>query len=181
MFLRSRTRMKSVVTEVEDVVGRSSLLLASLLNSPLNATDASDMIVDETEPEIRCMYWSYNFYLSLSPQAIYLACNYSTASEASSDALNIPFNAHILPGCGKRLNCLLPVVCVAPEHEIGSLVTAVVCQRYVLDITLPVVGVSLSNSGTTAKIILGWTDDDRDDVVGTVPLGWIINMLTMSS
>lgn len=106
-----------------------------------------------------------------------IACNHST--EAPREALDIPLDAHILPGCGKRLNCLLPVVCVAPEHEIEALVTTVVCQRYVLDITLPVVGVSLSTSGTTAKIILGWAEDDRDDSVGTFLLGWIINTLTM--
>ncbi len=107
----------------------------------------------------------------------HIACNYST--EAPRQALDIPLDAHVLPGCGKRLNCLLPVVCVATEHEIEALVTTVVCQRYVLDITLPVVGVPLSTSGTTAKIILGWAEYDRDDAVGIFLLGWIINTLTM--
>ena len=77
-------------------------------------------------------------------------------------------DAHILPGCGTRVNCLLPVVCVAPEREIESLVTSVVCQRYMLDISLPVIGVSLSASRTAARIVLGWMEekeDDRDSVV----------------
>jgi len=72
MFLRSRTRMKSVVTEVEDVVGRSSLLLATLLIPQLDANDATDtsMIVNETGPGIRCTYWTSICISPLSQEAI---------------------------------------------------------------------------------------------------------------
>ena len=168
MFLRARTRTKSVVTDIEDVIGRSSLLLATLFNPPVDANDMSDtgMNTDEREPEIRCVYCSLTSIYPHSQESI--ACNHSTSSEVSVDGVGIPLDAHILPGCGKRLNCLLPVVCVAPEHEIEALLTTVVCQRYVLNISLPVVGVSLPASGTTAKIILGWAEgkeDDRSDVV----------------
>ena len=174
MFLRARTRSKSVATDIEDVIGRSSLLLATLLNPPVDANDASDtgMNTDEREPEIRCMYCSLTSIYPHSQEAI--ACNYSTSSEVSVDGLSIPLDAHILPGCGKRLNCLLPVICVAPEHEIEALLTTVACQRYVLNITHPVVGVSLPASGTTAKIVLGWaegTEDNRSDVVQSFFLG----------
>src|SRR5258708_19333950 len=118
MFLRSRTRMKSVVTEVEDVVGRSSLLLATLLIPQLDhdANDATDtdMIVNESEPEIRCMYWTNFDFPSLTRS--HIACNYST--EAPRQALDIPLDAHVLPGCGRRLNCLLPFFCSPPDHKI---------------------------------------------------------------
>lgn len=36
--------------------------------------------------------------------------------------------------------------------------TSVTCQRYVLNITLSVVSVSLSTSGTAAQILLGWVE-----------------------
>lgn len=58
------------------------------------------------------------------------------------------------------MECSLPVVCAADEDEIESLVTSVVCQRYVWKIPIPVIGVSLSKTGTTATIVIGWSEVD---------------------
>jgi len=74
--------------------------------------------------------------------------------------LDLPLGAYVLPGRGKRVECCLPVVCAADEDEIESLVTSVVCQRYVWRIPTPVVGVSLSKTGTTAAIVIGWSEVD---------------------
>ena len=88
----------------------------------------------------------------------------SSVSEDSFVPLDIPFDAHVLPGRGKRVDCRLPVVCAADEDVIDALVTSTVCQRHVWGISLPVVGVSLSKSSSTAKLVVGWAQvDDCDD------------------
>ena len=58
--------------------------------------------------------------------------------------LDIPLDAHCLPGRGKRVDCNLPVIGVADEDEIQALMTSIVYQRHVLGISLPAVGISLS-------------------------------------
>jgi hypothetical protein len=91
----------------------------------------------------------------------------SSCSRKSGDSfktLDIPFDAHVLPGRGKRVECFLPVVCAADEDEINALVTSVVCQRHVCNISLPVVGVSLARSSTTAKVVIGWAEGN-DSIV----------------
>ena len=72
--------------------------------------------------------------------------------------LDIPLDAHCLPGRGKRVNCNLPVIGVADEDEIQALITSIVCQRHVLGISLPVVGISLSKASTTANVVIGWNE-----------------------
>ena len=84
----------------------------------------------------------------------------------------MPLGAYVIPGRGKRVECCLPVVCAADEDEIESLVTSVVCQRYVWNMPIPVVGVSLSNTGTTAKVVIGWSEVDTSasDTSVSIPL-----------
>lgn len=86
------------------------------------------------------------------------AAGSSAKSKESPRAIELPFDAHILPGRGKWLNCLVPVVCAATEDEIHDLLTSVLYQRYVLNMTRPIVGISLPKFGTTARIIVGWTE-----------------------
>ncbi len=90
------------------------------------------------------------------------------ASDDSFVTLDISFDAHVIPGRGKRVDCCLPVVSAADEDEIHELVISVVCQRHAWNISLPVVGVSLSRSGTTSSIVIGWMeigDSDQDAMV----------------
>jgi hypothetical protein len=87
-------------------------------------------------------------------------------------SLDLTFDAYITPGRGKRVDCCLPVVCAADEVDIEALVTSVVCQRFVWNIPIPVVGVSLSKSGTTAAIIIGWSEADT-----TAPEASVSNLL----
>jgi len=99
-----------------------------------------------------------------------LIAHSSSESKESLHPIEVPFDAHVLPGRGKRLNCLLPVVCAASEDEIEDLLTSVLCQRYILKISLPVVGVSLPRFGTTAKIVVGWTEENERDLNAAVSL-----------
>ena len=93
----------------------------------------------------------------------------STESKESLEELleqiDVPLDAHVFPGRGRRLNCLLPIICAAAEDEIKDLVTSVLCQRFVLKIPYPVIGVSLPKGGSTAKIVIGWIEENSDGVV----------------
>jgi len=79
--------------------------------------------------------------------------------------LDIPFDAHCLPGRGKHVDCNLPVIGVADEDQIQALMTSIVCQRHVLGISLPVVGISLSKYSTTASVVIGWNEVDGEQVL----------------
>jgi hypothetical protein len=70
------------------------------------------------------------------------------------------------------------VVCAADEDEIESLVTSVVCQRYVWNIAIPVVGVLLSMTGTTASIVVGWSEVDTSTPEGPVSILLVCITLT---
>ena len=93
----------------------------------------------------------------------------TSALEHPFATLDVSLDAHVVPGRGKRVDCLLPVVCAAQEDTIEALVTSVVCQRYVWKMSSPVVGISLSNRSTIARIVLGWaevpTGGDNEDAV----------------
>ncbi|KAF9481620.1 hypothetical protein BDN70DRAFT_919700 [Pholiota conissans] len=80
-----------------------------------------------------------------------------------------PFDGHILPGRGKRTDCVLPVICVADENNIYPLITSVVCQRYTWGIYLPVVGILMEDAGVTATAIIGWTSDRRSQDSSELP------------
>ena len=92
-----------------------------------------------------------------------------SALEDSFVTLNVSLDAHVIPGRGKRVDCLFPVVCAAQEDTVESLVTSVVCQRYVWKMSSPVFGISLSNRSTIARIVIGWAEvpagDDDDDAM----------------
>ena len=93
----------------------------------------------------------------------------ASALEHPFVTLDVSLDAHVIPGRGKRVDCLLPVVCAAQEDTIEALVTSVVCQRCVWKMSSPVVGISLSNRSTIARIVLGWaevpTGGDNEDAV----------------
>jgi len=88
--------------------------------------------------------------------------------EDKFESLDLPFDAYVTPGRGKRVDCCFPVICAADEADIEALVTSVVCQRYVWNILIPVVGISLSKSATTAVIIIGWSEVDTSNPEASV-------------
>ena len=88
--------------------------------------------------------------------------------EETFGSLDLPFDAYVTPGRGKRVDCCFPVVCAANEADIEALVTSVICQRYVWNISIPVVGISLSKSATTAIIVIGWSEVDTSNPEASV-------------
>ncbi|KAF5321574.1 hypothetical protein D9619_000678 [Psilocybe cf. subviscida] len=69
--------------------------------------------------------------------------NSAQSKESPPTFLDIPLDGHVLPGRGHRTHCFLPVLCVADDHNINALVTAVTYQRFVWGIPLPTVGICL--------------------------------------
>jgi hypothetical protein len=94
------------------------------------------------------------------------------ASDDSFVTLDISFNANLIPGRGKRVDCCLPV----DEDEIHELVISVVCQHHAWSIGLLVVGVSLSRSKTMSSIVVGWMEIGNSDqdamVIPVVTITW---------
>ena len=86
----------------------------------------------------------------------------SSDSEDSQNVyLNIeaPDDGHILPGTGRRVDCVLPSLCIADKDNIRNLVTSIVYQRYTWGIFLPTIGIEMEGDGTTARVLIGWVDE----------------------
>jgi hypothetical protein len=82
-----------------------------------------------------------------------------SSSEASSTlSINVPFDAHVLPGHGRRYCAILPLLCVADEENVIALLSSVLYQRRVWGIDEPAVGVVFSKTGTVGRVVLGWLD-----------------------
>lgn len=74
--------------------------------------------------------------------------------------INLPFNAHILPACGRRYSCVVPIIPIADDENINLLLSSALYQRQVLGINQggPAVGLVISNSGTSLQVIIAWLD-----------------------
>ncbi|GBE81446.1 hypothetical protein SCP_0311750 [Sparassis crispa] len=85
-----------------------------------------------------------------------------TSQELSGPSIDVPFDAHVLSGSGRRSFVVLPMICVADTDNIRSLVTSVAYQRRIWDIDEPVVGFEVSKFGTVARILLAWVGTEMD-------------------
>ena len=159
---RTATRFKPTRGDTGDLEGKAVILLSTFIyRSVRNKQNVEDC---KSEPATEC--GSSGFALD---SIVLTRLASEGATEDSFASLDLPLDAYVTPGCGKRVECCLPVVCAADEEEIEALVTSVVCQRYVWNIPLPVVGISLSTSGTTAAIVVGWSEVNAgspDSLVG---------------
>ncbi|KZP28935.1 hypothetical protein FIBSPDRAFT_1039281 [Athelia psychrophila] len=91
----------------------------------------------------------------------------SARSDVSSRlSLDVPFAAHMLPGRGRRLYAVLPVICIADESNIYPLLTSVLYQRRVWNIDEHVIGLVISRTGTTGQVYLAWLDALSEEVDG---------------
>lgn len=88
----------------------------------------------------------------------------SSAESCTSSrlSLDVPFDAHMLPGRGRRLCAVLPVICISDASNIVSLLTSTLYQRYVWNIDEPVVGLVISHTGTAAQVYLAWLESRSD-------------------
>ncbi|KAG1814311.1 uncharacterized protein BJ212DRAFT_1588349 [Suillus subaureus] len=83
--------------------------------------------------------------------------------DGSVDSLDLPLQAHMLPGRGRRLSAVVPVLLVADSHNIVPLLCSALYQRHVWGIRQPVVGLCCSSTGTIATAIFGWLDSDQSE------------------
>jgi hypothetical protein len=82
----------------------------------------------------------------------------SSSKSSGVCSMDVPFDAHMLPGRGRRLYAILPLLCIADEENIAPLLSSVLYQRRVWGIDEPAVGLVFSKTGTIGRIILGWLD-----------------------
>ncbi|KZP03876.1 hypothetical protein FIBSPDRAFT_448767 [Athelia psychrophila] len=81
-------------------------------------------------------------------------------------SLDVPFAAHMLPGRGRRLRAVLPVICIADESNIYPLLTSALYQRRVWNIDEPVIGLVISRTGTAGQVYLAWLDAQSEEADG---------------
>ncbi|KAG2358646.1 hypothetical protein BDR07DRAFT_1462916 [Suillus spraguei] len=87
----------------------------------------------------------------------------SDLSDDSVDSLDLPLQVHMLPGRGRRLSAVVPVLLVADSHNIVPLICSTLYQRHVWGIRQPVVSLCCSGTGTIATAIFGWLDSNRSE------------------
>ena len=92
----------------------------------------------------------------------------SSSETSSTPSIDVPFDAHMLPGRGRRFCAILPLLCVADEENITFLLSSVLYQRRVWGIDEPVVGIVFSKTGTVGRVVLGWLDLESTDVYDLV-------------
>jgi hypothetical protein len=79
------------------------------------------------------------------------------------DSLDLPLQALMLPGRGRCLSAVVPVLLVADQHNIIPLLCSALYQRHVWGIRQPVVGLCCSRTGTIATAIFGWLESDQSE------------------
>ncbi|KAJ6490629.1 hypothetical protein C8R47DRAFT_453666 [Mycena vitilis] len=112
----------------------------------------------------------------------------SSSSSSSVSSIDVPPEAHILPGRGRHLCAVLPFLCVADIDNIVDLMSSVACQRHVWGSTEPAVGFLLSETGVIASLVLSWLDPSAgvvhivraDDGQGVFDLQDFARMLSFS-
>jgi hypothetical protein len=133
--------------------------------------------VDDSQARSRTISDSDSIYTSSSSQVaedddyiMHKTYQSSTTTESTVPSIDVPFEAHILPGRGRRFCAVLPVICVADSDNIISLLTSVLYQRRVWSIDQPAIGIVISKTGVVARVFLGWLDPesyDRSNLVRT--------------
>ncbi|KAF9532571.1 hypothetical protein CPB83DRAFT_806933 [Crepidotus variabilis] len=143
-FARPRTRSNADVLNLRDFERKATIAISVVIPRTLRHypnNDVPDSTVDEKSGST------------------------SDASHDSYATIDLPFDAHITPARGKRVDCTLPVVFAARSQEMQELMTSLVCQRRVMGISTPVVGISLPEEGTYASLVLGWADASNHTIV----------------
>ncbi|KAG1855961.1 hypothetical protein F4604DRAFT_1932104 [Suillus subluteus] len=87
----------------------------------------------------------------------------SDLCDGSVDSFDLPLQAHMLPGRGRRISAVVPVLLVTDSRNIVPLLCSALYQRHVWGIRQPVVGLCCSSTGTIATAIFGWLDSDQSE------------------
>ncbi|KAG2072979.1 hypothetical protein BDR04DRAFT_1095832 [Suillus decipiens] len=102
-------------------------------------------------------------------RCIHSADSDSGNGSGSVQSLDLPLQAHMLSGRGRRLSAVVPVLLAADFRNIVPLLCSTFYQRHVWRIRQPVVGLCCSSSDTITTAIFGWLDSDRSEE-GRVPV-----------
>jgi len=90
------------------------------------------------------------------------------APPASTEA-DVPLAAHIIRGNWISY-AALPIISVADRHNIIPLMVSVLYQRRVWGIDLPVIGITLSKTGTIVQVLMGWLEPRAQGHEDLVPI-----------
>lgn len=80
------------------------------------------------------------------------------SEDSDSLSIDVPLDAHLLPGNGRHKCAILPFFYLADIDNIFDLATSIACQRYVWGISQPVVGFALGKSGAVLELVISWVD-----------------------
>ncbi|KAJ6490613.1 hypothetical protein C8R47DRAFT_1214905 [Mycena vitilis] len=134
---------------------------ASQLATKSSVPSAHPMSIDDDEHSSASSIESEHSTSSGSPSIESDSSSKSSASPSHScsvSSIDVPTEAHILPGRGRHLCAVLAFLCVTDIDNIVELMSSVACQRHVWGITEPAVGFLLSETGVVAKLVLSWLD-----------------------
>lgn len=73
--------------------------------------------------------------------------------------VGMPHDAHVLHREGQIPNLFIPLLCIADDANIMSLVASIVCQRRLLNLESPVVGFRADAKQYTVQLVLGWSEE----------------------
>ncbi|KAJ7241035.1 hypothetical protein B0H12DRAFT_1326317 [Mycena haematopus] len=80
------------------------------------------------------------------------------SEDSDSLSIDVPLDAHLLPGNGRHKCAILPFFYLADIDNIFDLATSIACQRYVWGISQPAVGFALGKAGSVLKLVISWVD-----------------------
>ena len=172
-------RAQSVTSQPSDLIdGHATLIAAHTIRStPMNDPDrlvsSSGNREDENEDSADPSPMDHSDRSSTTDssgsaddedESMYSADSGSCDGSLDSlDGLDLPLQAHMLPGQGRWHYAVLPVLLVADTRNIVPLLCSTLYQRHVWGIREPVVGVCCSNTGTIATTIFGWLDYNQSE------------------
>ncbi|KAG2072975.1 hypothetical protein BDR04DRAFT_1073342 [Suillus decipiens] len=141
-------RAQNVASQPLNLIDGHAILLAAhaIFSTPRTHSDTSRTSLRNQEDEDESMH-------SVD----------SNSSNGSVESLDLPLQAHMLCGRGRRLSAVVPVFLVADSHNIVPLLCSTLYQRRVWGIPQPVVGLCCSSTGTIATAIFGWLDPDQSE------------------
>jgi hypothetical protein len=145
--------------------GHATLLVAhAIFAAPRTRTDISrtSSQYEEDQDESMCST-DQDESMCSTDQDESMCSTDSDSCDGSVDSLDLPLQAHMLRGRGRRLCAVLPVLLVADSCNIVPLLCSTLYQRHVWGIRQPVVGLCCSSTGTIATAIFGWLDSDQSE------------------
>ena len=106
--------------------------------------------------------------MMLLSHAIYLIPGAKYDTESGGSISDIPQDVHVVWNSGRVRNLLVPIICVAEEANIVTLITSILCQRHILHISEPVIGLAVIPRSCRVKVVIGWLNTGDEDSRDTV-------------